>query len=326
MRDRSGFGRHGSGLAGMFHTLAVNAQPVPLMAQPMRAGFPAHRSGYEKSGLGPVGCRPRRRVRHGVMGRWGWLWVAVVLMAGIMGAGAGESAARPDGQALAAELRRERPAEDLQTRGVLRLRDEEGRWGTPVPMTLDVRTIGLQWQAEYRALGTDGELRELLVVLHDETQPTRYDYTRRVAISGESGSETLSLRGEAAEIPFAESEFWLVDFGLEFLHWPGQRITKHEMRKGRSCWVLESSRPVTNSIAGYARVLSWVDIEHHGILRAEAYDRSGRLMKEFSIGGFKKVDGRWHLKSMEIRNERTDARTRLEFDLEVPERIEPGAK
>jgi hypothetical protein len=188
-----------------------------------------------------------------------------------------------------------------------------------VPVALDVRTAGAQWRAEYRALGTNGELRELLVVHHDGTQPNRYEYTR-APVSGEDTPKTLSLQGEAAEIPFAGSDFWLVDFGLEFLHWPGQRIAKHEMRKGRSCKVLESSRPEAASGAGYGRVLSWIDIEHHGILRAEAYDRSGRMTKEFSIGGFKKVDGRWQLKSMEIRDARSDARTRLEFDFELAER------
>jgi hypothetical protein len=91
------------------------------------------------------------------------------------------------------------------------------------------------------------------------------------------------------------------------------------MRKGRSCKVLESLHP-TPAATNYARVLSWIDGEHRGILRAEAYDRDRLLIKEFSIGSFKKVDGRWQLKSMEIRNETTDARTRLEFDLEIEDR------
>ncbi|MCZ7637014.1 MAG: hypothetical protein M5U12_13825 [Verrucomicrobia bacterium] len=54
-----------------------------------------------------------------------------------------------------------------------------------------------------------------------------------------------------------------------------------------------------------------------GFLRAEAFGPDQRRLKEFNIGSFKKVDRRWQLKSMEIRQVEADTRTRLEFDLEV---------
>jgi hypothetical protein len=167
-------------------------------------------------------------------------------------------------------------------------------------------------------LGTNNAPAEVLVVTHEEPLPNRYQHFQ--AAPERSGRGTnVTLLGNAAAVPFAGSEFWLSDLGLEFLHWPEQRLLRHEMRKGRSCHVLESVNPDPQG-AAYARVLSWIDIEHHGLLRAEAYGKNHKLVKEFSIGGFKKVDGKWQLKSMEIRNEQTDARTRLEFDLEIAER------
>ena len=116
--------------------------------------------------------------------------------------------------------------------------------------------------------------------------------------------------------PFAGSDFSPADLGLEFLHWPAQKLIKGEMRMGRWCDVLESAHPQPPPGA-YARVVSWVDHETGGLIRAEAHDARGRLVKTFSLRNFKKVDGRWQLKEMEIINETADTRTRLEFDLTV---------
>jgi hypothetical protein len=86
------------------------------------------------------------------------------------------------------------------------------------------------------------------------------------------------------------------------------------MRRSRPCWVLQSVTP-TPAPGGYARVLSWVDVDHEGILRAEAYDSAGKLMKEFKLGSFRKVDGRYELENMKMRNVRTGSESELKFDL-----------
>ena len=113
--------------------------------------------------------------------------------------------------------------------------------------------------------------------------------------------------------PFAGSDFWLADLGLEFFHWPEQKVLKKEVKRSRGCTVLESTNPnpTTN---GYSRVVSWIDNESGGIVQAEAYDFKNKLLKEFAPKTFKKVNGQWELKEMEIRNNQTGSRTRLELD------------
>ncbi|MGD0087807.1 MAG: outer membrane lipoprotein-sorting protein [Verrucomicrobiota bacterium] len=118
--------------------------------------------------------------------------------------------------------------------------------------------------------------------------------------------------------PFAGSDFWIADLGLDFFHWPEQKILKHEMRRGRACQVLESTNPDPTP-AGYSRVVSWIDNETLGIVQAEAYDAKGDLLKEFYPKSFKKVNGQWELQEMEIRNDQTGSRTRLDFDLNKPD-------
>ena len=117
-------------------------------------------------------------------------------------------------------------------------------------------------------------------------------------------------------IPFAGSDFWLCDLGLEFFHWPAQKILPKtiNLKRGREYPLLESTNP-NPPADGYSRVLSWIDKESGGILAAEAYDAAGKLLKEFEPKSFKKVNGQWELSEMEIRNVQTGSRTRLEFDL-----------
>jgi hypothetical protein len=115
-------------------------------------------------------------------------------------------------------------------------------------------------------------------------------------------------------IPFANSDFWIVDFGLQFFHWSQQKILRKEVKRGRGCAVLESINPDPTSF-GYSRVVSWIDEETLGIVHAEAYDFKNKLLKEFDPKSFKKVNGQWELQEMEIRNVQTGSRTRLEFDL-----------
>ena len=65
--------------------------------------------------------------------------------------------------------------------------------------------------------------------------------------------------------------------------------------------------------AGYTRLRSWIDAESGGVILARAYGPDNRLMKEFEVGGLTKVNGKWELKDMEMRDARTDSQTILEF-------------
>ncbi len=166
------------------------------------------------------------------------------------------------------------------------------------------------WQVTYETAATERNAAERLTIVHSTGRPNQYLYS-----SGTNRSDRpISLAADLAARPFAGSDFWLMDLGLEFFHWPEQRLLKPEMRHNRSCRVLESINPATDS-AGYARVVSWIDLETDGLVCAEAYDRGNRLVKEFSVGSFRKVEGRYELQDMKIRNVKTGRRTELEFDL-----------
>ena len=227
--------------------------------------------------------------------------------------GLAEDKESTEGRELAAELAQARPRHSFTNSGVLRRRDATGN-RTHLPLT--IRTLipegAADWQIIYEA--QPGGTNETLVITHHAAGVPTYEIGRS---SGDIPAALRPLGPEAAITPLAGSDFWVSDLGLDFLHWPEQRIIrrdKPEMRKGRPCRILESSR---SAGPGYVRVRSWIDLEHRQPLIAEAYDAPGNLVKEFSVGSVKKVDGVWQLKDMEITNERAGTVTKLEFDLPV---------
>jgi hypothetical protein len=247
------------------------------------------------------------------------------LLLGILGAltvaggDAPGSSAVTEGQALAAELRSSRPVQNLEVQGVIRRRDAQGR-RTRVPFRYQVVVGPREWRSIYEIDGTEACPAEKLVVVHADGQPTRY-LLHRADPQKALAPEPALLTGDQAMIPFAKSDFWLADLGLEFVHWPEHRIvedSKIKRRKGRVCRILESVNPARDA-KGYTRVRSWIDNDTGKPILAEAYDADGRLVKEFEIGGLTKVNDRWELKDLEMRDGRTDSQTVLEFRYEVRE-------
>ena len=169
----------------------------------------------------------------------------------------------------------------------------------------------MEWQHIYVTSPVVGRSGETLVVQHRGEAPNVYLFGETKNASEKPRLSTLNA--DSLYRSLAGSDFYFADLGLEFLHWPDQRIVKKEMRKGRSCRVVQSINP--NPKAGqYSRVLSWVDLETSGIIRAEGYDLKNKLLKEFSIRKVDRDEGR--LKEIEIRNEQTDSENSTGIQLE----------
>ena len=210
-----------------------------------------------------------------------------------------------EGQELAARLRAATPTEDSKFSGVLEINRQDGKQSW-VPINSGTVTTETNWQVFYRSSPTNGAPAETLVITHTADQPNRYVLT--VGTNVVSQSPLIHS--------FAGSDFWLIDLGLEFFHWPQQRILRAEMSRTRPCRVLESVNP-NPSPGSYSRLLSWIDNESGGILQAEAFDstNSNRPVKKFILGPMKKVQGQYQPREMRMRNTRTGQQTELKFDL-----------
>jgi hypothetical protein len=221
-----------------------------------------------------------------------------------------------EGRELAAKLRDSVPARESEFKGVLVVTTRDGK-ATEIPITSKITIRPTNWQVSYHAPPRGQTPGETLVITHSPEAPNRYQLDIGAGTSASSGISKV-LSSEELARPFAGSDFGIIDLGLEFFHWPRQRKLKHEMRRSRSCNVLESINP-NPAATSYARVVSWIDVETGGIIRAEAFDRSdgNRPVKEFELGSLRKVDGQHQLESMKIRSKKTGQETELKFDLET---------
>ncbi len=172
------------------------------------------------------------------------------------------------------------------------------------------------WCNIYQAFPTGG-LNEELSIAHNDNLPNKYFHHAGSGIGRESEIEDqhVIFPGKTDE-PFAHSDFLIGDLGLEFFHWPQQKVLRKEFHRQCACTVLESTNPnpTTNS---YSRVVSWIDEESLGIVEAYAYDINGKPLKNFYPKSFEKdkVNGQYQVQSMVMENLQTKSKTWLEFDL-----------
>ncbi len=229
-------------------------------------------------------------------------------------------ASKPDSEAqeLLRDILAQTPDKPLIMLGALRHRDSDGK-RTEIPLRYSIIPEAGGWRGIYETRPTASRGAERLEIIRRDNQPNEYLYAVPRG-PGEAPQPAVSLLGSSTAVPFVGSDYWLSDLGLEFLHWPNQRLVrdaKIKMRQGRPCKVIESVSP-DSSATKYARVVSWLDSETGAPIYAEGFDDKRQRMKTFSLHGFAKINGRWQPKELEMLDERTDSKTRLELSI-VPE-------
>jgi hypothetical protein len=247
-----------------------------------------------------------------------------VLLAGVLPSVAqddGYPKGQEGGHKLAADLCALKPVQDTNWQGVLKISGRAHKT-VSVPLTCEWQVGPASWQVTYTTSATNSLPAEKLTVAFSTNGPPQYRYASSPALGAPLG-EARRLPGSEADIPLAGSDFWLSDLGFEFYHWPGQNLLKGELRRGRSCFVLECTNP--DATAGhYGRVKVWVDKDSLAPLEAEAYGKDGNLLKDFELGSVTKVNGQYELKDLKITNDRSNSRTQLLFDLKTGDPAQPA--
>ena len=215
------------------------------------------------------------------------------------------------GREFVQELLSLRPETNSSGKGVMKIRDAKGKT-TEIALQFNTVVTSNDWRAVYRAKPNTPD-QTMLMVINKDNSPNKTVLSD--ASQTEGSPHVPGLHGNETMIPFSCSDFWLADLGLEFLHWPEQRMIKKEMSRSQFCKVIESINPQPASNA-YSKVISWIQHEGGGIVHAEAYDAKGKLLKIFEPKEIEKVNGQWQLREMEMRNVQTRSRTRIEFDLQ----------
>jgi hypothetical protein len=222
--------------------------------------------------------------------------------------------AEREARALVAAMLAQKPDQNVTNTGSVNIRDAAGKM-RDIPVRFEIYLAPTNWVSVYETLPSatsPGGLK--LTVVHSDGRPNCYKLFDPAA-AGATNATARRLTPDQIMAPFAGSDFWIADLGLEFLHWPKQRLLKKEMRHSKSCNVLESINPAPTP-GGYARVVSWIMIENpHGIVHADAYDARGALLKRFDPKSLEKVQGEYQVEEMEIRNRKTGSQTVIKFNL-----------
>jgi hypothetical protein len=220
-------------------------------------------------------------------------------------------------RALVARLLEQRPEQASTNTGLLKLRDQDGNQ-REINARFDIVPQGDHWLSIYEAGGGAHSAPTMLTIVHKGGEPNQYLLSEATPATSDHPRQRKLGPGELM-LPFAGSDFWVADLGLDFLHWPEQRVLRKQMRTGLSCDVLQSINPQFAK-EGYSKVLSWIAINRTDdivIVHAEAFDSGGKLLKEFDPKKVEKVNGVWQLEEMEIRNRQTGTRTRIGFYLDA---------
>jgi outer membrane lipoprotein-sorting protein len=88
------------------------------------------------------------------------------------------------------------------------------------------------------------------------------------------------------------------DLALRFLYWKNSRVEGEQNVRTFPCWMILLQQ--NNPNIAYASVRVWVAKQSGALLRAEAYDAQGRLVKKFEVISGQRIEGKWFLKQMRI--------------------------
>ena len=223
--------------------------------------------------------------------------------------------AENEARALVAEMLAQKPEQNTTNTGWVRIRDAAGK-EREIPVRFEIVSAPTNWVSVYETLpSTNGPGGVKLTVIHSGERPNRYELIDQ-AEAGATNTVTKELTPDQTMIPFAGSDFWVADLGLEFLRWPHQRLLeRNAISHHKACRKLESVCPAPVP-GGYARVVSWIMIESpHGIVHADAYDARDEILKRFDPANVEKIQGEYQLEEIEMRNRQTGSQTWIKFNL-----------
>src|ERR1051326_1732559 len=159
--------------------------------------------------------------------------------------------AEKEAKALVNEILTQKPDKNSTNLGLLKIRDAENK-RREIPVRFEVFSSPANWVSIYKAAATNNTPGEVLVVTHVGATSNHYELAKDLSTDIRPISPFRPVSSDHLMTPFTGSDFWLADLGLEFFHWPKQRLLKKELRRGQSCAVLESVNPQAGS-NGYSR-------------------------------------------------------------------------
>jgi hypothetical protein len=179
----------------------------------------------------------------------------------------------------------------LLVTGQLQSRSKDG----DIEQKINVEML-LDWQAHpptarYTLRDAFGVTLEHLSITWHEGEAPEYRYF--------TGDPLAAAPLPELSAPVRGTDISWMDLSLSFLWWPGGRTVGAEEVRSRACYVVDVPAP-TNAFFGCTGARLWIDPGVGIMLRADAYDEAGVIMRRMEVKSFKKINSRWVIQNIEI--------------------------
>lgn len=110
-------------------------------------------------------------------------------------------------------------------------------------------------------------------------------------------AEWTMVSGKARLEKILDSDVAYEDLGLDFLRWYQVRAIGADGIKTLPAWAYEAIPPVQSN---YAKARYWVSSEYLAVLRVDAFNAEGKVIKRVEVNGVMKVGKVYTIKEMQI--------------------------
>ena len=210
------------------------------------------------------------------------------------------------------------PDVPMQIQAVIRSKQHGGRVERVVNAEVELNSEAGAYSATYTILDRLGGEREQLIVNRQPELAPEYRY--RV------GEPLHDAQAPGLYDKVQGTDLTWVDLCLSYLWWPGGETVGTDRVRGRFCYVVDL--PAPEDLAGeFDHVRIWVDPKINMLLKAEAYDSTGERIRKMGVESFKKVDGVWFIKDIDVYSypskDRTSLRVHHVRRIAADEELEP---
>lgn len=208
----------------------------------------------------------------------------------------------PAAEELLERVREAIPTQAMQIQARIRTRERDGRASRTIYAEVLLHTEAGVYSAMYTIADAFGTPCEQLVIGREPDRAPQYRY--RV------GDPLADAHVPDLYQRIRETDLTWIDLSLSFLWWPAGETIGAEKVRGRFCYVIELPVPEDES-SDLAAVRLWVDPKIPMLLRAEAYNGEGERIRKLTVESFKKVDGVWFIKDINVYSYPAGSRTTM---------------
>jgi hypothetical protein len=215
----------------------------------------------------------------------------------------------PSAQDLLQSVQDAIPKESMEIKARINARSTQEREGSKVYAEVLLHSGAGLYSAVYTIVDAFGGTMEQLIVNREPDKPPRYRFRMGDPLQ-DADLPNLFSHIKSTDITW-------VDLSLSFLWWPGGETVGSEKIRNRFCYIIEMPVP-DDGTSEVSALRLWIDPRIPMLIQAEGYDQDGNRTRRLRVDSFKKVQGIWLIKDINVQRFQSGGRSNLRItDLKV---------